>query len=95
MLPAAFDWNDLGSWDALTAVVEETHGNTVVKSDGSYFLNSSDNVIYAPGKFVSLINLEKHIVVVNDKVVLVAPLSDAQDIKKIVEGLKSQRPDLI
>jgi hypothetical protein len=42
-----------------------------------------------------MINVDKHIVVVNDKVVLVAPVADAQDIKKIVEGLKSKRPDLI
>jgi mannose-1-phosphate guanylyltransferase len=95
VIPATFDWNDLGSWDALSSVIAETHGNTVVKADGTYFLNSADNVIYAPGKFVSMINVDKHIVVVNDKVVLVAPVSDAQDIKKIVEGLKTKRPDLI
>ena len=95
VIPATFDWNDLGSWDALTSVVAETNGNTVANADGTYFLNSADNVIYAPGKFVSMINVDKHIVVVNDKVVLVAPVADAQDIKKIVEGLKSKRPDLI
>ena len=95
VIPATFDWNDLGSWDALTSVVAETHGNTVAKADGTYFLNSAGNIIYAPGKFVSMINVDKHIVVVNEKVVLVAPVADAQDIKKIVEGLKTKRPDLI
>jgi mannose-1-phosphate guanylyltransferase len=95
VIPAQFDWNDLGSWDALASVINETHGNTVVKSDGQFFLNSTDNIIYAPDKFVSLINMEKHIIVVNDKVVLVAPIKDSQEVKKIVEGLKGVRDDLL
>jgi mannose-1-phosphate guanylyltransferase len=95
VMPATFDWNDLGSWDALSSVIDETHGNTVVKSQGEFFLNSTDNVVFAPDHFISLINMEKHIVVVNDKVVLVAPVKDAQEIKKIVEHLKKARPDLI
>lgn len=95
VVPATFDWNDLGSWDALSSVIEETHGNTVVKSSGTFFLNSADNIIFAPERFVALINMDKHIVVANDKVVLVAPVADAQEIKKIVEHLKDARPDLI
>lgn len=95
VMPANFDWNDLGSWDALSSVIDETHGNTVVKSSGELFLNSTDNVIYAPGKFVSLINMDKHIVVVNDNVVMVCPVKDAQEIKKVVENLKKTRPELL
>ncbi len=95
VIPAGFDWNDLGSWDALSSVVTQTQENTLVSSEGSYFNNSRDNVIYTPGKFVSLINMEKHIVVVNDKVVLVAPLKDSQEIKKIVDHLKIEKPELV
>ena len=95
VIPASFDWNDMGSWDALSAIVPETHGNTVVQSEGSFFLNSADNVVFAPGKFVALVNLDKHIVVSNDKVVMIAPVEDSQEIKKIVEHLKISRPDLI
>lgn len=95
VMPASFDWNDLGSWDALSSVITETHGNTVVKSEGEFFLNSTDNVVFTPGHFVTLINMDKHIVVVNDKVVMVAPVQDAQEIKKVVEHLKKTRPDLL
>lgn len=95
VMPATFDWNDLGSWDALSSVIDETHGNTVVKSQGEFFLNSTDNVVFAPDHFIALINMEKHIVVVNEKVVLIAPVKDSQEIKKVVEHLKKVRPDLI
>jgi mannose-1-phosphate guanylyltransferase len=95
VLPATFDWNDMGSWDALSSVVPETHGNTLIKSDGAFFLNSANNVVFTPNRFVALINMDKHIVVVNEKVVLVAPVEDAQEIKKVVEHLKTSRPDLL
>jgi mannose-1-phosphate guanylyltransferase len=95
VVPATFDWNDLGSWDALTSVVPETHANTVVKSLGQEFMNSTGNIIYAPDKFVSLIDVKDHVVVVNDKVVLVTPISSSQEIKKVVEKLKISRPDLL
>lgn len=95
VMPANFDWNDLGSWDALSSVIDETNGNTVVKSKGEFFLNSTDNIVFAPDKFVSLINMDKHVVVVNNDVVMVVPVKDAQEIKKVVEHLRKVRPDLI
>jgi len=95
VVPATFDWNDLGSWDALKSVVPEKRANTVVKSDGECFINSTHNIIYAPKHFVGLINMNDHIVVVNDQVVLVAPVSDSQEVKKIVEKIKNYRPDLL
>lgn len=94
-IPANFDWNDLGSWDALSAVIDESNGNTIVKSNGNVFLNSFNNIIFTPDKLVALINMQNHIVVSNEKVVLVAPIADSQEIKKIVEQLKQTRPDLI
>lgn len=95
VVPAMFDWNDLGSWDALTAVIPEKNANTVVKSNGEVFLNSTQNIIYAPDKLVALINVQKHIVVVNENVILVAPIDDAQEIKKVVEKLKIQKPEFL
>jgi len=95
VIPAQFDWNDLGSWDALASVIPEKNTNTVVKSDGEIFLNSTENVIFAPGKFVALIDMDKHVIVVNEKVVLVAPIEKSQEVKRIVAELKVTRPDLI
>jgi mannose-1-phosphate guanylyltransferase len=95
VIPANFDWNDLGSWDALKSVIPEKNMNTVVKSDGEIFLNSTDNIVYAPGKFVGLIDIDKHIVVVNDKVVLIAPIESSQQVKRIVETLQKERPELV
>ncbi len=84
---AEFDWNDLGSWDALESVVEKTGKNTLVGSAGEFTLEAEGNIVFAPGKFVSLINVKDLIVVSNDKALMVLPKSESQKVKKIVESL--------
>lgn len=84
---ALFDWNDLGSWDALESVIEPVQNNTLVKCDGSYLDNASGNIVFTPGKFVGLVNVNDLIVISNDKAVVVLPKSDSQKVKQIVESL--------
>jgi len=85
---ARFDWNDLGSWDALESVLDKQRENTIVKADDVYLENSEGNIIYAPDKFVSLINMQDTIVISNEKSVVVLPKKDSQNVKHIVEYLK-------
>jgi mannose-1-phosphate guanylyltransferase len=90
--PASFDWNDLGSWDALESVIEKQQDNVILSKDNNFYLdNSLDNIVYAPNQFVSLINVNDMIVVSNDKAVVVMPKSDSQKIKNVVEHLKDQK----
>ncbi|MCO4793311.1 MAG: mannose-1-phosphate guanylyltransferase [Bacteriovoracaceae bacterium] len=84
---AEFDWNDLGSWDALEAVVEKKGGNTLVGNNGEFTMSAEGNIVYAPGKFVSLIDVKDLIVVSNEKTLMVLPKSESQKVKKIVESL--------
>ncbi|WP_127714473.1 mannose-1-phosphate guanylyltransferase [Halobacteriovorax sp. HLS] len=87
---ANFDWNDLGSWDALSSVIEDTDGNTLVAGSNHYFEESKGNIIFAPGKFVSLINVNDLIIISNEKNVVVLPKSDSQNVKNVVSFLKEQ-----
>lgn len=88
VIPAQFDWNDLGSWDALESVIDKKDGNTIAAAKGTYFEEASGNIIYAPGKFVSLLNVEDLIVVSNETSVVVLPKKDSQKVKHIVAHLK-------
>ena len=88
VVPAMFDWNDLGSWDALEAVLEQTNDNTVASSKGEYFQEAKGNIIFAPDKFVSLIGVNDLIVISNDKNVVVLPKSESQKVKDIVAHIK-------
>ena len=88
VVPAEFDWSDLGSWEALEEVLSPEDGNTLVKVDGHYFKEAEGNIIYAPGKFVSLVGVKDLVVVTNEKVLMVMPKEDSQKVKEIVDALK-------
>ena len=91
LTPASFDWSDLGSWDALEGVCGFREGNTVVDCRDIYSHEAKNNIVYAPERFVSLIGVEDLIVVVSVNSVMVLPKSRAQEIKGVVEFLKSEK----
>ncbi len=93
VLEAEFDWNDLGSWDAMESVMEQTDQNTLIKQKSHYVSNAKGNIVYAPNKFVSLVNINDLIIVVNDDVVMVLPKEDSQNVKEIVNFIKQKKDD--
>jgi len=90
VIPARFDWNDLGSWDALEAVVEKQEKNTFVQSEGYYVEKAEGNIVYTPGLFTTLINVNDLIVVANEKALIIVPKNEAQKVKNVVEFLKGK-----
>lgn len=87
-MPSRFDWNDLGSWDALESVVQKNEQNYIVTAKDCYFEDAKDNIVFAPNQFVSLINVQDLIVVSNRDSLMILPKKDAQRVKNVVEFLK-------
>ncbi len=85
---ASFDWNDLGSWDALESVCQQSEGNVMEKVRGAFTYNAKGNIVFAPSKFVALINVNDLAIVESDKAIMVLPKKDAQQVKKVVEFLE-------
>ena len=73
IVKADFDWNDLGSWEAMEAVLEAKDGNTLIEDKGNFIENSKGNIVYAPNQHVSLIDVDDLVVVSNDKSLMVVP----------------------
>ncbi len=91
-IPASFDWNDLGSWEAMEAVFSEKDENTFVSENEAYFLEGAKgNIVYAPNKFVSLIDVKDLVVVANDDVLMVVPKDQSQKVKHVVSHLKESK----
>lgn len=84
VVAADFDWNDLGSWDALESVIRPIKDNTLIQTRDSFVKESKGNIIYAPEKFVTLIGIDDLIVVSNDKSLVVIPKNRSQEIKEVV-----------
>lgn len=87
-MPSRFDWNDLGSWDALETVLTKSDDNYFAADLGHYAEEAKDNIVFAPNQFVSLINVQDLIVVSNSKSLLILPKKDAQRVKNVVDFLK-------
>jgi len=87
MVKGEFEWNDLGSWEALYSISRKDKRGNVI--DGDVFtMDTSNTLIKSSGKFVATIGLENMIVVATDDVLLVAPRDRAQEIKDMVDSLK-------
>lgn len=90
-----FGWSDVGSFDMLSAIKKADEDANVCVGE-SYLLKSQGCVIYSPKKPVAGVGIHDLIVVETDDVLLVCPKDRAQEIKNIVQKLRSAgREDLL
>jgi len=88
MLPVDIGWHDVGSWSAVYDVLPRDKANNVIV--GRHVTPDTVNsLIYSPKRLVATIGLDDVVIVDTDDVLLVCPRSRAQDVKKIVDILKS------
>lgn len=90
VLPATFDWNDLGTWGSLHEKLPKDDNNNAVVNAIVLLQNASNNIIRtAIGKQVIVDGLDDYIIVDKDSILLIYPKSKEQEIKAIVSQLKS------
>lgn len=90
VIPAEFDWNDLGSWDAMDSVCEKIKNNVLISgNDQPYVDNSQGNIVFAPNQHVSLVNVDDLIIVSNERALMIMPKKDNQKVKEIYNTLKN------
>ena len=89
VLPATFDWNDLGTWGSLHEKLDKDANNNAVVNATVILENASNNIIRAEGKKLVVIDgLDDYIIVDKADTLLIYPKSKEQDIKSIVSKLK-------
>ncbi|MDQ6773157.1 MAG: mannose-1-phosphate guanylyltransferase, partial [Candidatus Dormibacteraeota bacterium] len=86
MVPAEFEWVDVGSWSDLADLLPQDPAGNVIEGE-SVLLDTRDTFVSAPGKLVALIGLEGLIVVDSGDALLVCSKARAQDVKRVVESL--------
>ena len=91
VLPATFDWNDLGTWGSLYDKLDkDSDGNAVVNAK-TLTEDASGNMIRTKGdKVVVVDGLENYIIVDKDEVLLIFPKTKEQDIKKVLQKVKDK-----
>lgn len=88
VVPAPFEWDDLGSWDALERIAEADEDGNVALTD-VLAIDAADNVV-AGDKHVSLVGVDDLVVVAFDDRVLVVPKDQAQRVRELVARLREE-----
>ncbi len=90
VIPSSFEWNDVGSWEEVYHLSpKDATGNAVMGE--AILLDSTNTLVYAPGKIVAGIGLNDYIIVSTNDALLIVPRAQAQDVKKIVEELQRRK----
>lgn len=89
VLPASFDWSDLGTWGSLFDELEKDDNNNVVVNSRVLAKDSTGNIIRTkPGKIVVIDHINDYIIVDKDDVLLIFPKEKEQDIKILQKRIK-------
>jgi mannose-1-phosphate guanylyltransferase len=88
-VPLDAGWSDLGSWSVLWSSMEKCKNNNASQVD--VVLEQSQNCLaISEHRLVTVLGMKDSIVVETADSVLVADLEHVQDIKKVVQKLKSE-----
>ena len=84
VLPATFDWNDLGTWGQLHEKINKDENNNGVINAKVILENASNNIIRSDAdKIIVIDGLHDYIIVDKEGVLMIYPKSKEQDIKRI------------
>lgn len=97
VIPALFQWSDVGHWDSLGEVLPADSAGNVVQAN-ALVEDSTGCVIIARDseRLIAALGLEDLVIVDTKDALLVLPRSKAQEVRRIVDLLKAQdRTDLL
>lgn len=94
VLPASFDWNDLGTWGSLYEKLDKDSSQNAVVNSSVLAVESRGNMIRSPkDKIVVVDGLNDYIIVDKEDVLLIYPKSKEQDIKQVLNAVRAKFGD--
>lgn len=95
VVKAEFNWNDLGSWNAVYDISPKSKGENVLKGDG-VVIEGKGNFVHSNGHFTALLGVDNLAVINTPDATLVVPRDRVEEVKSLVEYLrKKKRDDLL
>jgi mannose-1-phosphate guanylyltransferase/mannose-6-phosphate isomerase len=92
VVPAAFDWSDIGSWTALSDLVEpDAAGNRQLGS--ALLIGAERTYVQAGRRMVAAVGVQDLMIVDTEDAVLIAHRDQAQQVKQVVDALKRDGHD--
>lgn len=97
LIPGDFGWSDVGLWKVVYELGEKNSQENVVINDDNnthtIAINSKKNLIHTNNRLVALLDVNDMIVVDTDQILLIAPKSKSNEVKKVVKKLKKDKKD--
>jgi mannose-1-phosphate guanylyltransferase len=91
VIPATFDWNDLGTWGSLYDKLDKDSEQNAIVNAQILAEDASGNMIRTnKDKIVVVDGLKDYIIVDKDEVLLIFPKAKEQDIKKVLQKVKDK-----
>lgn len=88
VVPLDAGWSDIGTWDALSACLERDEGGNTSRGD-VVLEGTRDTCVFGADRLVAAVGVADCVIVDTADAVLVAGKSRVQDVKKVVEHLRS------
>jgi len=89
VLRSDFGWSDIGSWEAVSRLVEpDADGNRT--AGDMVLIDARDNFIHRTDRVVAALGVEGLMIVDTPDALLVAAKNRAQDVKQVVDALKKR-----
>jgi mannose-1-phosphate guanylyltransferase len=88
VIPGRFGWNDIGSWTAVSHLVEADRDNNRVIGD-AVVVDSRNTFVMSEDRLVAAVGVDNLIIIETADAILVADANRAQDVKKVATQLKA------
>jgi mannose-1-phosphate guanylyltransferase/mannose-6-phosphate isomerase len=87
VIPADFEWSDVGSWDALWDIAQKDADGNASRGDVQ-MQDTRNSLVFGDRHLVATLGVEDLIIIDTDDALLVADRSRSQDVREVVEDLK-------
>lgn len=94
-VPVDMGWSDVGSWDALWAILPKDAAGNALRGAALIEDCAGNLIVDAGGPLVSAIGLSDMVVVSTPDAVTIIPRARSQEVRTLVERLKRDRPELL
>jgi len=87
VIPAEFEWSDVGSWEALWDIAQKDADGNAARGDVQ-LQDTKGSLVFGERRLVATLGVEDLIIVDTEDALLVADRSRSQDVREVVEDLK-------
>ena len=89
VVPASFDWSDIGSWNALSELVESDDvGNR--RLGEAVFVGAARNYVQGGKRIIAAVGVSDLMIIDTEDALLVAHREQSQSVKHVVDALKRE-----